>query len=810
MARLGSMMRFCAAVVALGGLPAVAAAEEPGYKPAPGELDRMISAPLTPHILPAPGKGRVAIVAQPYGVRTITELAEPELRLAGFRFNPEAWARGREPWTVTYYRSLSLVDLSNGRIRPIAGLPAAGRIASVAWSPDGSKVAVSVAGYDGARRHGLWLVDAATAAATQVDGVDVNSVLGAPCTWLSNSTLLACLAVPTDRGAAPVASADTIAPAFESNDGKAAPGRTYQDLLKSPLDERLLDHHMATQVALIGTDGTVRRVGNATLHDRIAPSPDGQWLLVSERVRPYSYQFPLDKFPQRLSVIRLADGSVTKIVEKPLESEVPIAMDAVGAGPRAVEWRSDAPATLVWANALDGGDPARDATERDEIVALPAPFTAAPASLARLQARFHALNWSAEGKALVEERWRKTRLRRLSALDATGLHKLYEGSTEDGYGDPGAPLMTVNAQGAPVMAAAGKGQVWLTGTGGTPQGDRPFASRLDLATGTRRIAWRSAADRYEEAQDLLADGRLLVRRESATIPPDYYLVAPGGRETRLTQFPNPFGTAALAQKKLLHYTRADGVPLTATLYLPPDYKPADGPLPTVLHAYPAEFKSRDTAGQVKGSPNRFPVYGFYQLYPLLAYRGYAVLFNTALPVIGEGTSEPNDTFVEQLVAGAKAAIDEGVRLGVVDRARVGVTGHSYGAFMTANLLAHSDLFKAGVALSGAYNRTLTPFGFQNEARTYWQAPELYTRMSPFSFADRIKQPLSLIHGAADDNMGTFPIQTERFYAALKGHGATTRLTMMPYEAHRYDARESMGQVVWDWDDWFGRYLKGAK
>jgi dipeptidyl aminopeptidase/acylaminoacyl peptidase len=809
MTKLGSVMRVCAAIAALGCVSA-AAAEEPGYKPAPGELDRLISAPLTPHILPAPGKGRAAIVAQPYGVRTIGELAEPELRLAGFRFNPDTWARGREPWTVTYYRSLSLIDLSDGRTRAISGLPTTGRITSVAWSPDGARAAVSVAGYDDGRRHGLWLVDAATASATRIDGIDVNSVLGAPCTWLSNNAMLACLAVPASRGAAPVASADTIAPAIEANDGKAAPGRTYQDLLKTPLDEKLLDHHMATELALVGTDGTVRRIGRAALHDRVAPSPDGQWLLVSERVHPYSYQFPLDKFPQRLSVFRLADGSVTKVIEKPLESEVPIAMDAVGPGPRAVEWRPDAPATLVWANALDGGDPARAVAERDELLTLSAPFTAAPASLARLQARFHELSWSADGNALIEERWRKTRLRRLSTLDSAGPRKLYEGSSEDGYADPGAPLMTVNTQGAPVMADAGKGKVWLTGTGGTPQGDRPFASRLDLATGARSIAWRSAADRYEEAQAPLADGRLLVRRESATVPPDYYLIAPGGRATRLTHFPNPFGTTALAQKKLLHYSRADGVPLTATLYLPPDYKPADGPLPTVLHAYPAEFKSRETAGQVKGSPNRFPVYGFYQLYPLLAYRGYAVLFNTALPVIGEGASEPNDSFVEQLVSGAKAAIDEGVRLGVVDRARVGVTGHSYGAFMTANLLAHSDLFKAGVALSGAYNRTLTPFGFQNEARTYWQAPALYARMSPFSCADRIRQPLSLIHGAADDNMGTFPIQTERFYAALKGHGATTRLTMLPFEAHRYDARESLGQVVWDWDDWFGRYLKDAK
>jgi dipeptidyl aminopeptidase/acylaminoacyl peptidase len=796
-------------MAALFSTAAVAAPENAGYKAAPGDLDKLISAPLTPHILPAPGKGHVAIVAQPYGVRTIAELAEPDLHLAGFRFNPETWARGREPWTVTYYRGLSLIDLASGKTRPIAGLPTAGRVSSVAWSPDGATAAVSVAGYNGGKGHGLWLIDAATARATQVEGIDVNSVLGAPCVWLSNSRVLACLAVPAGRGPTPTAGADAIVPAVESSEGKAAPGRTYEDLLKTPLDERLLSYHMTTELALIGIDGKIRRIGHAALHDHLSASPDGQWLLVSERVAPYSYQFPIDKFPQRVAVINIADGSTKTIVEKPLESEVPIAMDAVGPGPREIDWRSDLPATLVWVSALDGGDPARETDKRDALLALSAPFTAAPTSLATFSSRLFAVSWSGDGNALVEEHWRKTRLRRLSALTSTGLHTLYEGSSEDGYADPGLPLMTTNAQGAPIIAAAGKGLVWLTGPGGTPAGDRPFAATLDLSTGARTIAWRSSANLYEEAKEVLPDGRLLVSRESSVVPPDYYVVKPGGSATRLTHFANPFGGMALAQKKLLHYTRADGVPLTATLFLPPHYKPSDGPLPTVLHAYPAEFKSREAAGQVKGSPNRFPVFGFYQLYPILAYRGYAVLFNTALPVIGEGKSEPNDTFVEQIVAGAKAAIDEGARLGVVDRDRVGVTGHSYGGFMTANLLAHSDLFKAGVALSGAYNRTLTPFGFQNEARTYWQAPDLYFRMSPFSYADKIKYPLSLIHGMADDNQGTFPIQSERFYAALKGHGVTTRLTMLPYEAHRYDARESMGQVVAEWDDWFGRYLKKA-
>lgn len=797
-----------AAAFAMSG----AAFAQSGYKAAPAPLDAMISAPLTPHLIvspPAAGPAR-AIVAQPYGVRTIAELAEPELRLAGFRFNPETWARGREPWTVTYYRSLALQDLAGGAPRPVTGLPAKGRITSAVWSPDGAYIAVTVAGFEDGRGHGLWIVDGKTGQAKALPGISVNSVLEQPCDWLSSSQALVCRTLPADRGPPPSAGAESIAPSVEASEGKPAPGRTYQDLLRGPADERLLDYHMTMQLAVVGLDGGVRTIGAPGVFDHVAPSPDGAWLLVSERVKPYSYQFPLSKFPQKVVVRNLADGRVAEIAANPLEDKVPIAFDAVGPGAREFGWRSDAPATLVWAKAADGGDPANKTAVRDELFTASAPFAQPPVRLAGLKDRYVSVSWGAKG-ALVEERWRATRLRRLSAMGSDGaLKTLYEGSSEDRYGDPGAPVMVQNAAGALVMAQAKDGAVWLSGPGGTPTGDRPFVARLDLATGARKEVWRSSASLYEEAQDVFEDGRLLVRREGQTTPPNYFVVPPkGGQGRAVTKFPNPFGATPLAQSRLLHYTRADGVPLTATLYLPPNYKPADGPLPTILHAYPAEFKSKDAAGQVKGSPNRFPDYGFYQLYPLMAQRGYAVLFNTALPIIGEGSAEPNDTFVEQLVAGAKAAIDEGVRQGVVDRERVGVTGHSYGAFMTANLMAHSDLFKAGVALSGAYNRTLTPFGFQNETRTYWQAPELYYNISPFSFANRIKRPLSLIHGAADDNQGTFPIQTDRFYAALKGAGVTTRLTIFPYEAHRYDAAETLNHLVWEWDDWFGRYLKGG-
>lgn len=814
MKHLLAAVATAALIVAAGGLTAsTVSAQDAAYHTAPGPMAALAEALPTPQLILSPSAGaapRRALVAQPYGIRAIAELAEPELRLAGFRFNPTTYAKLREPWGLTYYRGLALQDFPTGTPQPVAGLPTTGRITSVEWSPDGRTVLATVAGFDDGQGHGLWVVDAETGRASRIEGVFLNGVLSPPCRWMADSQSMLCRTVPADRGPEPVRTALAIAPSVQSSEGPAAPGRTYQDLLTNPGDEALFDYHMTTQVAVVGVDGRVTPVGAPTIVDVAEPSPDGAWVLLSERVRPYSYQFPIAKFPQRISVVRLSDGARTVLAEKPLEDAVPISFDAVGVGPRATGWRSDAPATVYWLNALDGGDPNRDVALRDEVATLSAPFDQPARTLAQVPTRISAVHWGDASTALIEETWYKTRARRISRIDPTQpgapALQLYAGASDDRYGDPGEPMIHANAAGAPVLDIAGS-EVLFSGPGGTPEGDRPVVTGLSLTDGARREIWRSPSDFYEEPHEVLDDGRILVRRESATVSPNFYLTGTDGRETAVTAFASPYGDQPLAQRRMLHYTRADRVPLTATLYLPPNYRAEDGPLPTILHAYPAEFKNREAAGQVNGSPNRYPEYGFYDLPPLLAQAGFAVLFNTSLPVIGEGEAEPNDTFVEQITAGASAAIDEGVRLGVVDRDRVGVTGHSYGAFMTGNLLAHTDLFKAGVALSGAYNRSLTPFGFQREERTYWQDPELYYRMSPFSYADQIKEPLLLIHGGADDNQGTFLIQSERFYAALKGNGTKTRLVVMPYEAHRYDARETTNDLLWEWMDWFTRYLQ---
>jgi dipeptidyl aminopeptidase/acylaminoacyl peptidase len=512
-------------------------------------------------------------------------------------------------------------------------------------------------------------------------------------------------------------------------------------------------------------------------------------------------------------VANVKDGRTRQLADKPLEDNIPNVHDAVAAGPRDYDWRSDAPASLFWVEAADGGDPRKEAEVRDTLFLLDAPFDAAPRKWLDLPLRYNRIAWSSNHLALVQERRWKDRKRIILAGDPSTSAppaKLFEGSFEDRYHDPGQPIEQLNSAGKLVAETTADGRgFYFRAMGASPDGDKPFVAVMDSSTGGSKRIWQSAAPFYELPFDVLDAGSetIVIRRESQDKSPNFF-VEKGESQTatQITFFPSPYGTAALPNKQVLHYKRSDGVDLTANLYLPPGYKPQDGPLPTLLEAYPTEFKTKAAAGQVTGSPYQFPFLYWGSPVPFVT-QGFAVLENASIPIVGEGKSEPNDTYVEQLVASAKAAIDEGVRLGVVDRNRVAVMGHSYGAFMTANLLAHSDLFKAGIARSGAYNRTLTPFGFQNEDRSYWQSPETYYKMSPFSYADKLKIPLLLIHGEADNNSGTFPIQSERFFSALKGHGATVRLVLLPLESHGYAGRESVLHMFWEMNNWLNTYVK---
>jgi dipeptidyl aminopeptidase/acylaminoacyl peptidase len=781
------------------------------YQKPPAAIEELLDAPLTPMVNSSPDRSML-LVQQPQSFPTIAEVAQPRYRLAGIRFNPATNGPSREVSIV----KLWLQPVAGGAQQPIAGLPAVLKASHLTWSPDSKHVAFVQRETNGLQ---LWVVDVAKAAGRRVGSFKLNAVLGEPCEWMADSQAMLCKIVPAARGAAPASTEVPAGPNVEENLGKVTPARTYEDLLKTPADEAIFAFYATSDLAVVSLDGTSRTLPVKGLITQAQPSPDGRFAFVEGLHRPFSYALPAENFPAKVSVVALKTGVVQDLSDHPLLDAIPIAFDAVQVGPRDYAWRSDAPATLVWVEARDGGDPKVTAAVRDRLVGLAAPFAGQGEVLLESPMRIRSVEWGHDHLALATEwRWSDRQIAFVSFDPSSRGGKgttLYAGSSQDRYHSPGRPVSQMNASGKPVLQLArdGKG-IYFFSPGATPEGDLPFVGVMPLGGGAEQILWRSATQMYGEPVAMLAVDKVLVRQESQSISPNYFVAMLPQRSgvqeplKQLTNFASPYAGIKLPNKQLLKYQRADGLELTATLWLPAGYDKSQGPLPTLMEAYPAEFKTRGAAGQVSGSPFRFPRIGWGS--PVfLTQTGYAVLENASIPIVGEGDAQPNDTYVEQLVAGAKAAIDAGAALGVVDVKRVAVMGHSYGAFMTANLLAHSDMFRAGIARSGAYNRTLTPFGFQAEERTYWEAPDLYFKMSPFSYADKIKTPILLIHGEADDNQGTFPVQSERFYVALKGHGATVRLVFLPLEAHGYEAHESLSHMLWEMNRWLDTYVKPA-
>ncbi|MCG8605941.1 prolyl oligopeptidase family serine peptidase, partial [bacterium] len=642
----------------------------------------------------------------------------------------------------------------------------------------------------------------------------LNSAYGPAFYWLSDNKTLICKLVPVGRGEPPIAPSVPEGPVIQETTGRKAPARTYQDLLTNAHDEALFEYYLDAEIYRVSLDGQKTKIGSRGLIKRAEPSPNGQYLLVETLHRPFSYIVPARRFPNRVEIWDLEGKVVKQLADLPLAEEVPIGRGAVPTGRRSFDWRSDAPATVYWAEAQDGGNPRKKAEVRDKVFTLQAPFTSEPMPLIELALRYRGIGWGDKNLALVQSWWGQSRRIQTWMIQPDDPDSrpdlLFDYSAQDRYSDPGSPILQRNKYGHMVLLTDSKGKkLYLKGAGASPEGDRPFLDELTLSDKTTKRLWRSQAPYYETAVELLDPRRLkvLTRRESKEEPPNYFVrELKKDKITQVTDFPHPTPQLAKVQKELIRYDREDGVKLTATLYLPPGYKPEDGPLPMVMWAYPREYKSARAASQVRGSPYRFTTISPTSSRVWLAM-GYALLDGPTMPIIGEGDTEPNDKYVEQLVASAKAAVDEVVRRGVAERGRIAIGGHSYGAFMTANLLSHSDLFSAGIARSGAYNRTLTPFGFQAEERTFWQAPEIYFKMSPFMHAQKVNEPILLIHGEADNNSGTFPVQSKRYYHALKGNGAKARLVMLPHESHGYRTRESILHMLWETNNWLERYVK---
>lgn len=811
-----SALALAFSTFALLMLAAPLRAQDTYRKPPQAVLD-VLAAPATPQSSLAPTRDRALLVE---GVRypPISDVAQPMLRLAGLRINPATSSPHRAP----YFVRMTLKSIADGAETRIE-LPANARAGAPIWSADGKRFAFLNTTSNAVE---LYTGDAATGKIRRIADATVAAAYGQSVQWMADNRTLLVQLVPATRGASPTAPSTPAGPTVQESTGRAGQVRTYQDLLRNAYDEQLFDYHATAQLALVDSESGKRtELGAPAIYQTIAPAPDGAHILVARLKRPFSYLYPHWAFPKTVEVIDRAGAVRFKVADLPLV-ETPI--DGVPTGPRSYGWRPTEAATLHWTEALDEGNPRNKVPHRDKIVTLSAPFTSPPAELMRTVHRFRDVDWIESGDLyLVRDYDRDRRFERVYlgsvATPATQPRVISDLDINDRYNDPGTPVQRTLATNHRAILRHGD-HVYLTGTGASAEGDRPFLDRFNLTTGKTERLFRADTQNFETFVALLSNdaSRIMTRRENPTEPPNFYLrelknkmsFSSGVNQIQadvwssqpFTNFPDPAPQLRGIKRQLVKYKRPDGVDLQFTLMLPPDYKSGTR-LPTVVWAYPLEFNDPATAGQVSGSTQRYnTIAGASHLFFLL--NGYAVLDNATMPIIGS-PEKANDTFVEQIVASAKAAIDKATEMGVTDPARVGVGGHSYGAFMTANLLAHSDLFRAGIARSGAYNRTLTPFGFQGERRTYWEATDVYERLSPFTFAHKIKEPILLIHGEADDNTGTFPVQSERMYQAVRGNGGTVRYVVLPAEAHGYAARESTEHTIYEMLAWFDKYVKTA-
>lgn len=784
--------------------------------PAP-ELLALVDAPRGPEFRLGPLNKTGLLLSLPK-LPSIAEVAQPELKLAGLRIHPSMRAASRNGFSD----GLSLLDIETGKIRKVKGLPSPCKIADFAWSPDEEWLAFSIWIDKGVE---LWLLEVKTASAHRLINEKLNAVTGAGFSWLSDSEQLLVRLLPKHQGPAPRESRVPKGPlTLESKGGKLSQNRTYTDLLKDSHDADMLEWQLQTQLATVTLDGEVHRLGSTGPIYKVQTSPDGLWLLTTQVRRPYSYQVPIDRFAQVLEMWTVEGKKHKLIADLPLRERQPNLNEAVPTGPRNFAWRNDQAATLFWLEA-QGAEGEQNIKIHDVMWQQAAPFgvpnssASGPQKLMELAWRFNSVVWGSDQLALVTESWgrtRETHTWRISpGVPNSKADLLFSRKTEDQYANPGTPVLTQNDFGRLVIRRADDGaSIFMTGLGASAEGDRPFLDRVNLNTHKITRLWRSKPPYYEEVLGIVDDQgqQIITSRESLDERPNLYL-----RDLRnatairaLTNFPHPTPQFKGIKRSQIHYEREDGVALSATLYLPPGYDPKrDGPRPMLMWAYPKEFKTTEAAGQITGSPYKFNRINIQGPQVMLA-RGYTVLDGLAMPIVGEGRKEPNDTYTEQIKMNAEAAVDEVVRLGVADRQRIAIGGHSYGASLVAHLLAHTNLFRAGIARSGAYNRTLTPFGFQAEERVYWKAKDAYLDMSPFHFADQIEEPLLLIHGEDDNNPGTFPMQSERLYQALQGLGSPARLVMLPNESHIYRARESMLHLLWEQDQWLNKYVKNAK
>jgi dipeptidyl aminopeptidase/acylaminoacyl peptidase len=741
--------------------------------------------------------------------KSLNDLNQEEMRLGGLRINPVTNISS----TITYINNLKIRKVAAQEEIQVSGLPQNPRISYITMSPNEKKIAFTNTVNAGVE---LWVLDVETAKANRLTEAIVNANMGNPISWLNDNENLLVRLLPKNRAALIDTKKDLPkGPTVSMSDGSISQNPTFQDLLKNKADEQNFETLIISDIYKISITGKAEIFKTSAMYAGVSVSPDGNFILITTIQKPFSYIVPYYRFPQT-SIVYDTKGNEIKVAnEVPLIENIPKGFDSAPKGKREMSWRDDKPSTLYYVVALDEGDKTNKAEFRDEVFLWNAPFTSEATSLFKTQQRFAWIIWGNDKFAIGFDQWYDTRNLKTYLIDPSVSSEkpkvIYDRNFQDIYSDPGNFETKKNQYGRYVLTMY-KDNAYLIGDGYSKEGQFPFVDEINLTSlKTKRLYQSEYKDKKEDLLSIedIKKGEVLVQLQSKNEFPNYFFrnIKTKGKLTQITYFKNPFESIKNVYKKVIKYNRKDGVELSGTLYLPVGYDTIrKEKLPLLIWAYPVEYKDKNSAGQSDQNPNEF-TYPDYGSFVYWVTKGYVVLDNAAFPIVGEGNTEPNDNFIEQLVSSAEAAIDAVDKLGYINPKKVAVGGHSYGAFMTANLLTHSKLFACGIARSGAYNRTLTPFGFQSEQRNYWDAPEVYNTMSPFINAEKMKTPLLLVHGDADNNPGTFTLQTERYFQALKGLGAPVRMVLLPKESHGYAAKENILHLLWEQDQFLEKYLK---
>jgi len=799
-------MKYFIPVLALFVLMGGHAQKSLEYQKPSDEILELADVDLAPGVqIDSKGEHMVLLYRNQY--KSIAELSETELRLAGLRINPITNIGSR----TNYYTNIKVKKTSDKDAKQVTGLPKDARLSGFRWSPDETMIACLNTTSKGVE---VWVLNIADAKVTKLTDANVNANMGSTLNWFKDNKNLLVKMLPEDRKELiNTAVAVPTGPTVSVSDGAKAQNRTYQDLLKTPNDELNFEQLSHSSIKKVALNGTVNSFLPAAMYRGISFSPDGNYVMITKIERPFSYLVTYSRFPSETVIYDNKGDKLKTVNDVTLDEVRPKGFMATRTGKRNMSWRDDKAATLVWAEALDKGDPEIDVKYRDAVYIQKAPFNSSPELILKTKQRFSGIDWGNDDLAIAYDYWWNTRNTKTYLFNPSEYKEeakiISDRSYQDVYSDPGNFVNSKNKFGRYTLEM-NDGKLYLMGSGYTKEGQFPFIDEYNVKTNeTNRLYQSEYKDKLESLNSAIDmdKGEILVRIESQNEYPNYYIrnINKKNDLTAITAFENPFKSLESVDKRVINYKRDDGLALDGTLYLPLNYEEGKK-YPMILWAYPREYKDKASAAQSTANPNEF-VYPNWGSPIYWVTKGYVVLDDAAFPIVGEGKEEPNDSFRTQLVANAKAAIDAVDDLGYIDRNKVAVGGHSYGAFMTANLLSHSNLFAAGIARSGAYNRTLTPFGFQSEERSYWDSPETYNTMSPFMHADKMKTPLLLIHGVADNNSGTYPLQSERYFNALKGLGAPVRLVMLPKESHGYRAKESIMHMLWEQDRWLDKHVK---